>query len=265
MSQTPQEVITTMFVFTGFWVVLVCAILLTGRYVAAIGRFRQGMLAQWKPAVVVTLLFILGMGLGGNGWLNPYALAIFCQALIGLAIASSLPGFDPTPVRSAIHERRNILLQMLLLPSAALLAIIPVAIIGTVGLSIGRQIFGETNYTQQAASTLLHTNKWFVFFSLFGGAGIAEETTFRLVILSLLWKLTRHKWLAILLSAVVFGAYHLTPLDSMYRIFWKFPISQFTASMLIGLVWGYLFTKRGLGTVVLGHTLSDWLPMMVFT
>jgi membrane protease YdiL (CAAX protease family) len=265
MGQTPQEVITTVSAFIAFWLVMVIVILLAGRYIASIGGFRQRMVSQWKPALLATVLFVVSMGLGGSGWLNPYAIAIFCQAMIGLAVASSIPGFKPLPAVNAIQEHHNVFIQIALPLSIALLAVIPVVIIGTVGLSIGRQIFGETTNTQQAVSTLVHTNKWLVFFSLLGGAGIAEETTFRLVVHSLVWKLTGHKWLAIVGSALVFGAYHLSPLNSLYKIFWQFPISQFLASALIGLVWGYLFTKRGYGTAVLGHALSDWLPMMVFT
>jgi len=264
MNQTPPEVILANFVFIGFWLVTVLAIMLAGRFVPAMGRFRQRMLSLWKPALLITAVFIVSMGLGGSGWLNPYAIAIFCQTMIGLAIASSIPGFNSLPVGQAIKDRRNIILQIALLLGIALLAAFPALIIGSIGLSIGRQIFGETYNAQQAASTFFPGNKWLVFFSLLGGAGIAEETTYRLICLSLIWKMTHRSWLAIILSALIFGAYHLTPLDGMYRIFWQFPISQFTASTLIGLVWGYLFVKRGYGTTVLGHTLSDWLPLMLF-
>jgi hypothetical protein len=51
----------------------------------------------------------------------------------------------------------------------------------------------------------------------------------------------------------------------MYRIFWQFPVSQFLASTLIGAVWGYAFVRRGYETAVLGHTLSDWIPFMLFS
>ena len=81
--------------------------------------------------------------------------------------------------------------------------------------------------------------------------------------LSLIWKVTGKSWLGVLLSSLIFGAYHLTPLTGMYLTFRQFPISQFIASTLIGLVWGFLFIKRGFGTAVLGHTLSDWLPLML--
>ncbi len=50
----------------------------------------------------------------------------------------------------------------------------------------------------------------------------------------------------------------------MYRTFRQFPVSQVLAPTLIGLVWGYLFVKRGYGAAVHAHTLSDWLPLMSF-
>ena len=99
---------------------------------------------------------------------------------------------------------------------------------------------------------------------LLGGAGIAEETLFRLVCLSFFWLLTGRRKLSILISALLFGAYHLSPLNGMYRVFLQFPISQFLASTLIGIVWGILYVKRGYGAAVLAHTLSNWLPFMIF-
>jgi membrane protease YdiL (CAAX protease family) len=93
---------------------------------------------------------------------------------------------------------------------------------------------------------------------------MAEETPYRLLFLSLIWMLTKRRGLAIFGSALLFGAYHLTPLDGMYQTFLQFPVSQFLASTLIGIVWGYLFVRRGYETTVLAHTLSDWLPMLIF-
>ncbi len=265
MNKQPPEVVIAALAFIGFWLVTVLVIVILGRYSLKIAQFRTRMLAQWKAALLVSGIFIVGLGLGGSSWLNPYAIAVFCEVMVGLAVASTIPGFNPTPVSQAIKEPQKAFLQIASVIGLALLAVIPAVIIGTVGLSIGRQFFGEVTNTQQAIASMPTSNKWLMFFPLLGGAGVAEETTYHLVILSVVWKLTNRKWLSIVVSALVFGAYHLSPLDSMYRVFWQFPISQFTASALIGLVWGYLFTKRGFGTAVLGHTLSDWLPMMVFT
>jgi len=266
MNKTPPEVITATLIFIAFWLVLVLVIFVAGRYYPRLGGFRARMISKWKPALAIASLYLLSTALGGRGILNPYVLAIFCQALIGLTIASSIEGFEALPVAKALIERNKIIRQMGLMLIISILAVVPALLIGTIGLDIGRQIFGEADYTQQAASTIttLAPNKWMIFFLLLAGAGIAEETTYRLVCLSFIWKVTKRKRLAILISAVLFGVYHLTPLSGMYRTNWQFPISQFIASTLIGLVWGYLFVKRGFETAVLGHTLSDWLPMMLF-
>ena len=221
------------------------------------------MLAQWKPALAIAVLFIAGMGLGGRGVLNPYGVTVFCQALIGLALARGIADYEPLPVVRSIVRRERAWRSAGLMVVIALLLVPVSMVIGGVGMSIAQQIFGETSRTAEAMG-MFPSNKGAAFFLLLAGAGIAEETVYRLVCLSLLWRWTRRRWLAIVLSAAVFGAYHLTPLDSMYRIFWGFPISQFLASTLIGIVWGIVFTRKGYETAVLAHTLSDWLPFLIF-
>ena len=265
MNKTDPEVIVAIFAFTAFWLMVVLVILVLGKHFPKLDQFKGQMLSMWKPALIISIIFTACQTLAGNSLINPYTMAIFCQAMLGLAIASYIPGFEPLPLSQAIHRRQKVAQEIGLLLGIALLAVLPALLIGTVGLNIGKQLFGEADYTSQAASSLLTTNKWLVFFSALGGAGIAEETTYRLVSLSLVWKLTHRKWLAIVISSMIFGAYHLTPLTGMYQIFWQFPISQFIASTLIGLVWGYVYTKRGFGTAVLGHAFSDWLPLMLFT
>jgi len=266
MNQTPPEVITATLIFITFWLVTVLVILIAGRYYPGLGGFRDRMISKWKPALAIAGLYIISTGLGGRSILNPYVVAIFCQALVGLTLASSIERYEPLPVANALFRRQKAVKQVVLLLVISLVAVVPALLIGTIGLDIGKHIFGEANYTQQATSTITAptANKWAFFFLFLAGAGIAEEAIYRLVCLSLIWKLTNRKRLAILLSAVLFGIYHLTPLNGMYLTNWQFPISQFIASTLIGLVWGYLFVKRGFGTAVLGHTLSDWLPLMLF-
>jgi membrane protease YdiL (CAAX protease family) len=50
----------------------------------------------------------------------------------------------------------------------------------------------------------------------------------------------------------------------MYAIFWQFPVSQFLATTLIGIIWGIVYVRRGYEASVLAHTLSDWVPLMLF-
>jgi membrane protease YdiL (CAAX protease family) len=264
MEQTPVDVITANLVSTVCWISAVAVVLIAGRRWQNARSFRAKMIAQWRPSLVIAMLFVVGMGLGGRGFFNPYAVTVFCQAMIGLTLARSIPGYEPLPVTRSIIQRERTWHSIGLMVGIALLLVPPALAIGSVGLSMGGQLFGETNRTAEATS-VFPSNKWLTFFLLLSGAGIAEETTYRLVFLSLCWRFTRRRWLAIALSALVFGAYHLTPLNGMYRIFWQFPISQFLASTLIGAVWGYAFVRRGYETVVLGHALSDWIPFILFS
>jgi membrane protease YdiL (CAAX protease family) len=247
-----------------FWVALVLGVLLLARWRPGARRFRQALLAQWQPAVAIAVIFLVGMALGGRSPINPYALAVFCQALVGLALASGIEGFEPLPVAQAVSSRRRPWRRVALTLAIAALAVVPAQVAGSAGLSVGRRIFGEPDRVREAMDSLppgpLH-----LFFLLLAGAGIAEETTYRLVALSLAWRLTGRPGVAIVLSAVLFGAYHLTPLSGMYQTFWRFPASQFLGSSLVGLIWGWLYVKRGYETVVLGHTLSDWDPFALMT
>jgi membrane protease YdiL (CAAX protease family) len=224
------------------------------------------MISKWKPALFITVIYILSRGLGGVPLMDLSAVAIFCQVMLGLTITASIEGFESLPIANALKHSQNIASQLILMLVLSILMAGLALLLGSIGLDFARWVFGESNYPITATNTVtsMAPNKWSFFFLFLSGAGIGEETPFRLVFLSFLWLVTRRKWLAIVLSALVFGAYHLTPLNSMYLYNWQFPISQFVAGTLIGLVWGYLFTRRGYETVVLGHTLTNWIPAMLF-
>jgi membrane protease YdiL (CAAX protease family) len=263
MNDTPHEIIIANLAFMAFWLIVVVAILTLGQRWQRVWAFREKMIGQWKPSLIIALSFAIGMALGGRGLLNPYSIAIFCQSLIGLALARSIPDFEPLSVTHSVlhneHPWRSLGLMLII----ALFVVIPALLIGSVGLSIGQQIFHEPSNTNEALGTF-PPNKLLTFFLLWSGAGVAEETPYRLVCLSFVWWLTRRRNLAILISAVIFGLYHLTPLNGMYLTFWQFPISQFLAGTLIGLIWGTIFVKRGFETAVLAHTFSDWIPFLLF-
>src|SRR5512142_1564939 len=106
MRTTPTPVIIATLSFATFWALLVVGIAAFGRN-SHIADFRERMLGQWKPALAITLMFIVCMGLGGRGVLNPYAVGLFCQALVGFAIARSIPGFQPIPVAIAFRTRER--------------------------------------------------------------------------------------------------------------------------------------------------------------
>ena len=250
--------------FTAFWLLLVVGILLARRRWPRPRAFADKMLAQWKPSLAIALIYLASNASLGRGFLNPYAVAIFCQCLVGLAIARDMTGFEPLAVAQSIIRRDHLIRSVLLMVVIALLLGAVGLAVGAVGIGIIRQIIGETYSAEQAVGEFPFTRVQ-AFFYFLGGAGTAEETTYRLVFLSLVWRITRRRWLAIWLSAVVFAVYHLTPLSGMYRTFWQFPISQLVSTTLIGLVWGYGYAKRGYETAVLAHTFSDWLPMILFS
>ncbi len=262
MQNPSSEVIIAFFVSIVLWILVVISILILGRRWERLRAFRECMLEQWRPALVITAVYLASGFLSGRG-INLYGSVIFCQALIGLAIAREISNFEPLPVTRSILRRDRLINSLVLFIVFGLLAGILGQVVGTLGLGIAQSIFHETNLTSEAMKSLPF-GKLEAFFMFLSGAGIAEETPYRLVFLSLFWRWTKRPGLAIFLSALLFGAYHLTPLNGMYRTFLQFPVSQFIASVMTGIVWGYLFVKRGYETTVLAHTLSDWIPMLLF-
>lgn len=162
----------------------------------------------------------------------------------------------------AIAERRAVVREVGIVLVLAVALNFVSKLAGSLGMSLGHAVTGETSRTAEVAGTF-PTDPVQSFILLLGGAGIAEETLFRLVVLSVVWRVTRSAPLAVVAAALVFGAYHLS-LHGLYEMFWAFPISQFLASTATGLVWGLVYVKRGYEAAVLGHTLGDWLTILIF-
>jgi membrane protease YdiL (CAAX protease family) len=266
MGQTTPEIIIAYMASLVFWVALVAFIWFAGQRVPRLMAFRECAINQWKPAAAIAAVYAVATALRGSNMdvfsTGSGAIMTFCQAVIGLALARQIAGFEPLPVAQAIVRREHAVRSVLLMIGIAVLAVVGYIMADMLGTGIAR-LLGEV---KQAGSNSNSTMPalWQMFFYFLAGAGIAEETVYRLVLLSLFWRLTRRPWIAIILSGVAFGAYHLTPLSGMYMTFWQYPLTQFLGSSLIGVVWGYVYVKRGYETSVLAHTLSDWLPMAVF-
>jgi membrane protease YdiL (CAAX protease family) len=276
MTQTPIEVGATFLASILFWLLLVLTLYLLWRKPGRAQHFVEKMTAHRRLALGITLVY-LAAGLVGAKLDIGRTLGVllgsaqyFCQALIGLALAYSIVGFEPLPVTRAIAKRERPWRATGLMVGIGLLAGVVAIVIGAVGQGIIMSIVHETPQAQEAAN-LVATDKLLSFFSFLSGAGIAEETPYRLVLLTLAWRLAggagehkRGRRLAIWISALGFALYHFTPLDSIYLVFWQYPISHFVATLLIGLLWGFLFTRRGYETVVLAHTMSDWISVLLF-
>jgi membrane protease YdiL (CAAX protease family) len=257
-------------VFNLFWLLMVAGTLLAGHHWKRIRLFREKMVRQWRAALAISVIyllaFLLGTGFTAGMFLTEVIgmMGIFCLSLIGTTLARSIGSFEPFPVAQSLIGRKHLWSRLGWSIGVALLSVPVALILGIIGMAIASSLFHETIHANNGSS-LFSVSKWMVFFQLLAGGGIFEETLFRLLILSFVWWLTGGKWLAILLSAVAFGAYHLSPLDSFYLTFWHYPVSQFLSSAFIGVLWGWVYAWRGFETVTLSHTLSDWLPFVLFT
>jgi membrane protease YdiL (CAAX protease family) len=206
---------------------------------------------------------MLSQFIGGARDFPFYSIAVFCQALIGLALAYSIVGYEPLPVTQAGNHPRKWIENFYPFLSGVLIITIAALVVNGFVAGILLQLFGETTSNPQGLAAFFPPNPLQSFFLMLAGAGIYEETLFRLVCVSLFWRLTRRPWAAIVLSALLFGAYHLSPLDAAYLQYWERPFTVFSLSTVMGLIMGYMYQKHGYETVVLGHTLGNWVSLLL--
>lgn len=242
--------------YSALWVGCVVAIIMMRNARPTVRVFSTLMLRQWKKALLIMCIFWLGMAIGGT-YLTAAPLIVFCQALLGFALAekTGLPGI----MWQSPGEHRHHLRQVVTILIASIIVIIPILLATIAGGIIGN-IAGEhpannvvSTYKDQPVQSL---------FILLAGAGIAEETVFRLVLVPLIILFTHKKWLAICGSSLLFAIYHLIPINSAYQTYWQFPVTQFAITFFTGIVFAYVYLRRGYETTVLGHTLSNWIPLL---
>lgn len=260
MQNQPKEIIFIYFGTIVFWMLVVGVIWVLGPRWERIHPLRERMREQWRPALVIALIYLVSMFLSGRGF-NLYVIGIFCQALIGLAIARGIPALEPIPVIDSFSRRDQVGKSLFLLAVIGVAAGALGVALGGVAMGFTQSIFPEVSRTQEIMQEF-PASKFQMFFLFLAGGGIAEEMVHRLVLLSLVWVLTKRPGLAILVSAIVHSAYHFTLLNPLHPIFLQFPVSQFVSGVVMGILWGYVFIKRGFEAVALSHTLSDWLPML---
>jgi membrane protease YdiL (CAAX protease family) len=219
-------------------------------------------LSQLRPALGIAAVFLAATLLAGRGF-NPLGgFMTFCQAILGLGLAGRIAGFKALPVSEALANHRGGARAVTALLVVSLAAVALAMMAGMAGTGVAR-LLGEVK-VQSPGEGMIVPALWQLFFAYLAGAGIAEESIYRLVLVPLVWLATGRQWPAILVSGLLFGAYHLTPLSGMYLTFWQYPLTQFSSSAFIGMVWAWLFTRRGYEAAVLAHTLSNWLPVAVF-
>ena len=181
-------------------------LLLFGDKIKKLSAFRQSMLKNMVPALVIGLIAFAGYAVGTfrlSGAVGGFfigALAFCCSAL-GLALAKSIPGFEPLPVAESFAAKQGRSRQIFLfLLTAVLLAVLILATDASKALFL--TLFHESDRSTQAVGSLPAPNKLLAFPLLLSGAGIAEESMFRLFFQSLFWRLFKRPWPAILLSSL---------------------------------------------------------------
>lgn len=119
------------------------------------------------------------------------------------------------------------------------------------------QQFSETMQSGGLAAATMPI--WFYLFSLLVqplAAGIIEELVYRGYALPRLAALTGKKWLAVFISALVYGLQHwaVTPMD------WQFGLVRMIGLFAVGAVFGIMyFRQQRLMPLIIGHVLWDFL------
>jgi hypothetical protein len=148
-----------------------------------------------------------------------------------------------------------------------------------VGLDLLFSIMGVTINVAQASS--INPPAWQGFLASFYG-GINEEIMLRLFLMTLIvwvfYKIKKTKegaptklsiWMAIVMAAVIFGAGHLPALMSITTITPLLIIRTIALNALGGIIFGWLYWKKGLESAMISHFSADIVlhvivPLLVF-
>ncbi len=223
--------------------------------------FWTGMFRQWRAAAILTLFYLISLGISLTGLeadlphivISTVASGgyMFCLIMLGLGLTAKIAGFEPFQLRRGVKAISGILIGVLIL----------LVLAGLINMPIGQGLIalGITGPPEVASGLEFFQGllTFQVFFMLLTGAGIAEEVFYRLLVMSGLWWLLKRPSLAILISAILFGLYHLSPLNNLYLSFWDYPVYQFITTFLFGLAAAWVYQRWGLEAAILGHTLGN--------
>jgi membrane protease YdiL (CAAX protease family) len=201
MENVSMQAIVLYFATIILWMLVIGVIWLSGRRCERVRDFHNRMWEGWRPALAITVFYLVSVLFSGRG-INPYGIVVFCQALIGLALAKGIPNFEPLPLLNAILRRERMANQLLLLAVFGTLAGVIGIALGGVAMSISQNLFHETILTNEIMQTF-PGNKVQAFFLFLSGGGIAEEIMFRLLLLTFLLSITQQPWPAIFLAAII--------------------------------------------------------------
>jgi len=205
------------------------------------------------------------------------ALLSFLQSAILLAIATSLGsffakdvGFKFPVLEQVLLRRANAIQWKDFLRLPILLGILTAVVI----------IFGDWLFKLAGvvidAKYVTEIPIWKRFLGSFYG-GIAEEILMRLFLVSMLvWifgKITRSKaplsrsglvWLAIVVVSIIFGLGHLPATSAVTELTLLVIARAIVLNGIAGLVFGWLYWKRGLESAMTAHFTADIMILIVF-
>jgi membrane protease YdiL (CAAX protease family) len=194
--------------------------------------------------VLLGLLALFGLRMGHRVGLG--------SPLLQGWFASGGPGATPAPTAATLRPWHTIIL----------------------GIASGLAIVGLSLALDPMLPKMLHpvatpsgmTSAIEGFLASFYG-GITEELQLRLFLMTLLvWMLTlagRHRpkpalfWLAIVVAAIAFGAGHLPAAQQVWGLSGIVVVRTIVLNALGGLVFGWLYWKRGFEMAMLGHFSAD--------
>lgn len=242
-------------------------ILLFGGKIKKLNSFRQVMVSGMIPAAVIGLICFASYALSlfqkesimDGLVVGSYA---FCLSSMGIAFSRKISGFEPLPVLNSFFKKSGRIRQLFMMLLFSVIIAVLMGVIGFFIFKVCLVLFHESDKSAQAINSLPTQNKFMMFPLLLAEAGIAEEAMFRLFTQSCFWRFFKNSWVAIVLSSLCFSLYHLLPINIMYKVYWGYPFAQFTTVFIKGLILGYFFKKRGFETVVLGHTLADYIGVL---
>jgi membrane protease YdiL (CAAX protease family) len=196
------------------------------------------------------------------GWFLVYLVVLVVLGSAGLAAECSL-GIDLFPVL-----RRKELRWVIYVLAAALFLTLTQMFIDNlfsdlfevIGQSFGDQPIDMAD----VASEFDYGSPLILLVNLVIGAGIFEELLFRVGIMTLVWGLARRWGVGLIVSAILFGVYHLSPISGIDS-YLTAPVSVFLNSFTIGIFTGLVYRFRGFTTTVLMHSLGDWMMIMIFS
>lgn len=191
---------------------------------------------------------------------------VLLALIIGLSTAGFLAEKGLKSDLLPAFRRREVEHILYVLAAAFFIAIIVMVIGGSLSNRIGEAVgslFGEVSLEQSVSGFFPGAGWPVLFLEMLIGAGLFEELLFRAGIMTLVWKLTKGWGWGLLVSAILFGFYHIT-LSGLSGYFLEAPIASVVSSVIMGLVVGSIYRCRGLTMAVLVHALTNFIGLMMF-